>query len=74
MLYLTLLIILILKLFIMLTTEVHVQKDERRCLYMLSKNEVKTLGIVAGVATSIATKSIVPLLVVAGLALLFWSD
>jgi len=41
---------------------------------MLSKNEVKTLGIVAGVATSIATKSMVPLLVVAGLALLFWSD
>lgn len=41
---------------------------------MLTKREVKTLGIVASVASSVAIRSPVPFLVVAGLAYMFWKD
>lgn len=40
----------------------------------LSNNEVKTLSILASVATSLKMKNILPLAVVAAFAIKFWED
>jgi hypothetical protein len=42
-------------------------------LRVLTKEEVKTLGIVASVASTVA-RGFFPLAIVAGLAYLFWED